>query len=233
MSFMVINLGRATGDDAGQWDQGAGNWNNLIAPAAGAAIAGYGAYGLYQGATAASAAGAGMSQTPWAFTPTGMGAQIGANFLLNERANSQNQQMAQNQMDFQENMSNTAHQREVSDLQKAGLNPTLSAGGNGASSPGGASATMQPLSMDAISPLIAMKQLEQGDQRIGIDQANSAINAANSKSQNELREAQKFLTNSKMPRARYMKEVDGLLEQMLQKVRPTPYKKTTPMGGMP
>lgn len=61
-------------------------------------------------------------------------------FALKTQAsnNAWSAQQAQKQMDFQAQMSNTAHQREVADLKAAGLNPVLSAGGSGASVTSGA-----------------------------------------------------------------------------------------------
>lgn len=51
-----------------------------------------------------------------------------------------NAQQASKNRAFQREMSNTAHQREVEDLRKAGLNPILSANHGGSSSPPGSAA---------------------------------------------------------------------------------------------
>ncbi|AXH75352.1 MAG: DNA pilot protein [Microviridae sp.] len=57
-------------------------------------------------------------------------------------ANKKNIRMAQKQMDFQREMSNTAYQRSAADLEKAGLNRILALGGP-ESSPSGAMAVVQ------------------------------------------------------------------------------------------
>lgn len=75
------------------------------------------------------------------------GAVLAGGIMRNKAASAQSAK----QMAFQERMSSTAHQRQVTDLKAAGLNPILSAKYGGASSPGGAQAQM----IDPVGPAVS------------------------------------------------------------------------------
>lgn len=100
----------------------------------------------------------------------GGGMGLIGNFMGQNAANAQ----AQKQMNFQEEMSDTAHQREVADLEAAGLNPILSALGSGASTPGGAMAPIQDFggSLTSGAKIAQAQQAQNADIDLKHDQSN-------------------------------------------------------------
>lgn len=128
--------------------------------------------------------GGGGDSTTWEDAFNKYSAMIQANVLANNQFNAK---QAQLNRDWQEKMSNTAHQREVADLKAAGLNPVLSAmNGNGAATTSGATASADTSGNSALTGLLSA--LVQGY----VSMENQRVSA-----QNNLAVAEKYNQMSK------------------------------------
>lgn len=72
-----------------------------------------------------------------------------SNERIAREANTASAKQAQEQMAFQEEMSNTSYQRAMEDMRKAGLNPILAYSQGGASTPSGAMGDVKAAKLDA------------------------------------------------------------------------------------
>lgn len=112
-----------------------------------------------------------------------------SNAAMSREAAVYNQATAREQMEFQRYMSNTSHQREVADLRAAGLNPILSAGGSGSSTPGGAAGQMQAAKFEdpiskSLSTAMEVKRLKK---EIDAVDSQAQLNAAAEETQKSQR----------------------------------------------
>ena len=112
------------------------------------------------GGPASPPAEGGGSSIPWG-TILGVGTTLAAGaigYAGTSATNSSNLRIAREQMAFQKEMSDTAHQRAMKDLEKAGLNPILAAGGPGASTPSGAGAVMSSAAKEGVASAMAARR---------------------------------------------------------------------------
>lgn len=141
-----------------------------------------------------------------------VGAAIGAlgSFFGAKSQNKSNRAIAREQMAFQERLSNSAYQRSMGDMRKAGLNPILAYKQGGASTPSGAGIP----AVDEIGPAVSSAQ---HTMRLASDIKLQKAQTGQSKS---VTEAQKSLSADLHQRARktgYEADLAGMANEIGRK----------------
>lgn len=107
---------------------------------------------------------------------------VGTAFGLAAYGNSKAKKAAKSDRSWQEFMSNTAYQRKVEDLKKAGLNPMLAIGGGGASTPSGSTAKTYVPDSKPVTTSLAKQRLNQELKNMQAQEAQAISTAAKNRS---------------------------------------------------
>lgn len=137
-----------------------------------------------------------------------------ANRGIGREATSANRGMAREQMAFQERMSNTQHQRQVKDLEAAGLNQLLSAQ-SGAGTPGGASGSAVAPTMQNIMGGSVASAAEAF--RMKLDAKKQSQEIKNLKANERKTKTETQLIKRNLPEAELKNDVFDLIRPFIKK----------------
>jgi len=148
----------------------------------------------------------GLSAIPGVGSYIGTSAANESNQQIAANANEFNSAQAVANRDFQREMSNTAHQREMADLQKAGINPIL-AMNSGASSPTGSTASAVSIPKQGTN--LDLSQAIHSS----LDAMNKRQSLDNLKEQNKLTQAQLQKTDAEADVAKNVARDTDLMQR--------------------
>lgn len=157
----------------------------------------------------------------------------GAGLLGTTISNVMSSNEASKNRDFQERMSNSAHSREINDLRNAGLNPILSALGSGASTPTGATASINDIGpgiSKGMDTAIAIKNMNKDFQLKDANIDGISASAANTRADTANKSAERDLMNAQINSAHYDAEMKAAQSKTIRETLPHMLKKAKAEG---